>query len=96
MLTLQLTQPRELQLSNGGGDRMQLQLQSGSTATLQLIAPVQVVVTPPPDVADQLPWNVQSLNADMSRPGTYRVEAQGVTISISPSQDTVPLVPWFL
>ena len=94
VLTLQLTQPRQLQLSSGGGDRLQLQLQSG-TATLQLLAPVQVVVTPPPDVADQLLWNGQALKADMSRPGTYRVEAQGVTIAPSPSQDTVPLVPSF-
>ena len=94
VLTLQLTQPRELQLSSGGGDRLQLQLQSG-TATLQLLAPVQVVVIPPPDVADQLLWNGQALKADMSRPGTYRVEAQGVTISPSPAQDIVPVVPSF-
>ena len=94
VLTLQLTQPRQLQLSSGGGDRLQLQLQSG-TATLQLLAPVQVVVTPPPDVADQLLWNGQALKADMSRPGTYRVEAQGVTISPSPAQDIVPVVPSF-
>ena len=94
VLTLQLTQPRQLQLSSGGGDRLQLQLQSG-TATLQLLAPVKVVVTPPPDVADQLLWNGQALKADTSRPGTYRVEAQGVTISPSSSQDTVHLVPSF-
>ena len=94
VLTLQLTQPRQLQLSSGGGDRLQLQLQSG-TATLQLLAPVQVVVIPPPDVADQLLWNGQALKADMSRPGTYRVEAQGVTISPSPAQDIVPVVPSF-
>ena len=94
VLTLQLTQPRQLQLSSGGGDRLQLQLQSG-TATLQLLAPVQVVVTPPLDEADQLRWNGQALKADIGRPGTYRVEAQGVTISPSSSQDTVPLVPSF-
>jgi len=94
VLTLQLTQPRQLQLSSGGGDRLQLQLQAG-TATLQLLAPVQVVVTPPLDEADQLRWNGQALKADIGRPGTYRVEAQGVTISPSSSQDTVPLVPSF-
>ena len=94
VLTLQLTQPRQLQLSSGGGDRLQLQLQSG-TATLQLLAPVQVVVEPPLDEVDQLLWNGQALKADMSRPGTYRVEAQGVTISPPPSQDTVPVVPSF-
>ena len=94
VLTLELTQPRQLQLSSGGGDRLQLQLHSG-TANLQLIAPVQVVVTPPPDELDQLLWNGQALKADMSRLGTYRVEAQGVAISPSSAQDTVPLVPSF-
>jgi len=69
-----LTQPRQLQLSSGGGDRLQLQLQAG-TATLQLLAPVQVVVTPPLDEADQLLWNGRLLQADTTIPGTYRVEA---------------------
>ena len=67
-------------------------MQSG-TATLQLLAPVQVVVTPPPDEVDQLLWNGKALKADMTRPGIYRVEAQGVTISSSPQQETFPLVP---
>ena len=74
MLKLQLTQPRQLQLSSGGGDRFQLQLQAG-TATLLLLAPVQVVVKPPLDEADQLLWNGRMLQADTSRPGLYRVEA---------------------
>ena len=69
-----MTQTRQLQLSSGGGDRLQLQLQSG-TATLQLIAPVQVVVTPPPDDLDQLLWNGQELKAEIIRPGIYLVEA---------------------
>ena len=76
VLTLQLTQPRQLQLSSGGGDRLQLQLQAG-TATLQLLAPVQVVVRPPLDKADQLLWNGRVLQADTTIPGTYRVEAPG-------------------
>ena len=76
VLTLQLTQPRQLQLSSGGGDRLQLQLQAG-TATLQLLAPVQVVVKPPLDEADQLLWNGRMLQADTTRPGMYRVEALG-------------------
>ena len=89
---MQFTQPRELQLSSGGGDRLQLQLQSG-TATLQLFAPVQVVVKPPPAELDKLLWNGQALKADMTRPGTYHVEAQGVTITSSQQQETAPLVP---
>ena len=43
VLTLELTQPRNLQLWSGGSDRLQLLLQCG-TVTLQLLAPVQVVV----------------------------------------------------
>ncbi len=71
-----------------------LQLQSG-TPTLQSIAPLQLVVTPQQADFDQLLWNGQALKAGMSRPGTYRGEAQGVTISSSPAQDTAPIVPSF-
>ena len=74
VLSLKLTQPRQLELASGGGDRLQVQLEAG-TATLQLLAPVQVVIKPPPEKADQLLWNGQVLKADKTRPGTYRVEA---------------------
>ena len=74
VLSLKLTQPRQLQVASGGGDRLQLQLEAG-TATLQLLAPVQMVIKPPPEKADQLLWNGQVLKADKTRPGTYRVEA---------------------
>ena len=74
VLSLKLTQPRQLQVASGGGDRLQVQLEAG-TATLQLLAPVQVVIKPPPEKADQLLWNGQVLKADKTRPGTYRVEA---------------------
>ena len=94
MLTLQFTKPRQLKLSSGGEDRLQLKLQS-TTATLQSIAPVQVVVEPPLDEADLLLWNSQELKADISRACTYRVDAPGVTISPFPSQDTVPIDPSF-
>ena len=89
VLTLQLTQPRQLQLSSGGGDRLQLQLQSG-TATLQLLAPGQVVVTPPLDEADQLRWNGRVLQAETTIPGTYRVEAPGSSRSapLRPQMDS--------
>ena len=69
-----------------------MQLQSGTTTEL-LLVPVQVVVKPSPDELNKLLWNGQALKADISRPGTYRVEAQGVTISPSPAQDTVNIVP---
>ena len=74
VLTFQLSQPRQLALTSGGGDRLQLQLQAGS-ATLQLLAPVQVVIKPPPEEVDQLLWNGQALMAEANRPGTYRVDA---------------------
>ena len=92
MLTLQLTQPRQLQFPYGGGNALQLELQS-STATSQVLAPFQLVVTPPPNVADQSLWNSQAFKADISRLGNYQVEAQGVTNSPSPALETAPLVP---
>ena len=73
VLTLELTQPRELQLPSGGGDRLQLQLQSGTT-TLQLLAPVQVLVEHPLEEADLLLCNGQALKADMTLLSTYCVE----------------------
>ena len=55
-------------------------------ATFQLLAPVQVVVEPPLDEAEQLLWNGQALKADMTRLGTYRVKVRGITITPCPSQ----------
>ena len=74
VLKLELTKPRQLQLTNSDGDRLQLQLQS-DTSTIQLIAPVQVAVEIPLDDCDQLLWNSQALKADMNHPGTYLAEA---------------------
>ena len=58
-----------------------------------MLAPVHLVIKPPPEEVDQLLWNGQALKADMTRPGTYRIEAQGVAISSYPQKETVPLVP---
>ena len=92
VLSLKLTQPRQLQLASGGGDRLQLQLEAG-TATLQLLAPVQVVIKPPPEKADQLLWNGQVLTADKSRPGTYRVEATRAAAPAPLRPQTAPRSP---
>jgi transcriptional regulator with XRE-family HTH domain len=92
VLSLKLTQPRQLQLASGGGDRLQLQLEAG-TATLQLLAPVQVVIQPPPEKADQLLWNGQVLKADKSRPGTYRVEATRAAAPAPLRPQTAPRSP---
>ena len=92
VLSLKLTQPRQLQLASGGGDRLQLQLEAG-TATLQLLAPVQVVIQPPPEKADQLLWNGQVLKADKTRPGTYRVEATRAAAPAPLRPQTAPRSP---
>ena len=92
VLSLKLTQPRQLQLASGGGDRLQLQLEAG-TATLQLLAPVQVVIKPPPEKADQLLWNGQVLTADKTRPGTYRVEATRAAAPAPLRPQTAPRSP---
>ena len=92
VLSLKLTQPRQLELASGGGDRLQLQLEAG-TATLQLLAPVQVVIKPPPEKADQLLWNGQVLTADKTRPGTYRVEATRAAAPAPLRPQTAPRSP---
>ena len=92
VLSLKLTQPRQLQLASGGGDRLQLQLEAG-TATLQLLAPVQMVIKPPPEKADQLLWNGQVLTADKTRPGTYRVEATSSAAPAPLRPQTAPRSP---
>ena len=92
VLTLQLTQPSQLQLFSGGGDRLQLQLEAG-TATLQLLAPVQLVIKPPPGEADQLLWNGKALKAETTRPGTYRVEATRAAAPAPLRPQTAPRSP---
>jgi len=92
VLTFQLSQPRQLALTSGGGDRLQLQLQAGS-ATLQLLAPVQVVIKPPPEEVDQLLWNGQALMAEANRPGTYRVEAARAAAPAPLRPQTAPRSP---
>ena len=92
VLSLKLTQPRQLELASGGGDRLQVQLEAG-TATLQLLAPVQVVIKPPPEKADQLLWNGQVLTADKTRPGTYRVEATRAAAPAPLRPQTAPRSP---
>ena len=72
VLELTLAQPRQLQLSSRGGDRLELKAGVGSL-TLRLQTPVEVRLTPPADAADQLRWNGQPLTVDPDRAGTYRV-----------------------
>ncbi len=70
ILTLQFTQPRHLQLFSDGGDLMQLEMQSG-TATLQVLPPALMVITPTPDDDYQLLKNNQALKTETARPGRY-------------------------
>ena len=53
MLTLELSQQQQLQLSSGDGDQLQPELQNGTSA-FELICPVQVLVRPLPYELDQL------------------------------------------
>lgn len=71
ILVLKLTQPRMLKIESGGGDRSRLSTAQGEL-TLQLQAPVQVDITPPPTAADQISWNGERLKP--AKPGLYRFE----------------------
>ena len=72
VLEVVVAEPRELQLSSGGGDRVQFTASAG-TLTLQLQAPIEVRLDPPAGPGDQVIWNGEPLPVDQQRPGIYRV-----------------------
>ena len=90
VLEVVLAEPRALQLSSGGGDRVQFAASAG-TLTLQLQAPIEVRLDPPAGVGDQVLWNGEPLPADQRRPGIYRVNKLPAPESDRPQ--TAPLVP---
>ena len=73
VLQLVLNVPHQLQIRSEGGDRVQLSVGQGKL-TLQLRAPVEVSMTPPPDAAENVLWNGVSLQQVPKRVGVYRVE----------------------
>jgi len=90
VLEVVVAEPRQLQLSSGGGDRVQFTASAG-TLTLQLQAPIEVRLDPPAGVGDQVLWNGEPLPADQRRPGIYRVNKLPAPESDRPQ--TAPLVP---
>ena len=90
VLEVVVAEPRELQLSSGGGDRVQFTASAG-TLTLQLQAPIEVRLDPPAGVGDQVLWNGQPLPVDQQRPGIYRVNKLPAPVSDRPQ--TAPLDP---
>ena len=90
VLEIVVAEPRALQLSSGGGDRVQFTASAGSL-TLQLQAPVEVRLDPPADAEDQVLWNGEPLPVDQQRPGIYRVNKLPAPESERPQ--TPPLDP---
>ena len=90
VLEVVVAEPRELQLSTGGGDRVQFTASAG-TLMLQLQAPIQVRLDPPAGAGDQVLWNGEPLPVDQERPGIYRVNKLPAPESDRPQ--TAPLVP---
>ncbi len=69
LLVLNLSQPHLVKIKSGGGDRTLLSTAQGKIS-LQLQAPVQLTVQPPPMAADQVLWNGKSPKP--AKPGLYR------------------------
>ena len=90
VLEVVVAEPRELQLSSGGGDRVQFATSAG-TLTLQLMAPIEVRLDPPAGAEDQVLWNGEPLPVDQERPGIYRVNKLPAPESDLPQ--TAPLLP---
>ena len=90
VLEVVVAEPRELQLSSGGGDRVQFTATAGAL-TLQLQAPVEVRLDPPAGAEDQVLWNGEPLPVDQQRPGVYRVNKLPAPESVRPQ--TAPLDP---
>ena len=90
VLEVVVAEPRELQLSSSGGDRVQFATSVG-TLTLQLMAPIEVRLDPPAGAEDQVLWNGEPLPVDQERPGIYRVNKLPAPESDLPQ--TAPLLP---
>jgi len=90
VLEVVVAEPRELQLSSGGGDRVQFTAAVGGL-TLQLQAPIELRLDPPAGAGDQVLWNGEPLPVDQERPGIYRVNKLPAPESDRPQ--TAPLLP---
>ncbi|WP_255445599.1 RodZ family helix-turn-helix domain-containing protein [Synechococcus sp. A15-62] len=90
VLEVVVAEPRALKLSSGGGDRVQFMASAGRL-TLQLQAPIEVLLDPPAGAEDQVLWNGEPLTVDQERPGVYRVNK--LTAPASDRPQTAPLLP---
>ena len=90
VLEVVVAEPRELQLSSGGGYRVQFTA-SASRLMLQLQAPIEVRLDPPAGAGDQVLWNGEPLAVDQEQPGIYRVNKLQAPESDRPQ--TPPLLP---
>ena len=92
ILSLTLTTARQLRVSSGGGERLQLEATAGRM-TLQLEAPVEVAIQPTPTDADRVLWNGQELKPLATKPGVYRVEATRAPAPSTERPQTAPRSP---
>ncbi len=73
VLQLLFNESSQLTINSEGGDRVQLAAGKGEL-TLQLRAPIDLTMTPPPAEIQQVMWNGVPLKQVPKLPGVYRVE----------------------
>ena len=73
VLQLLFNESSQLTIDSEGGDRVQLAAGKGEL-TLQLRAPIELTMTPPPAEIQQVMWNGVPLKQESNLPGVYRVE----------------------
>jgi hypothetical protein len=72
VLQLLFNQPSQLKINSEGGDRVQLAAGQGQL-TLQMRAPIDLTMTPPPEEIQQVKWNGVPLKQVPKFSGVYRV-----------------------
>ena len=70
ILELQLSQPSQLSITSGGGDRLTLNGSQG-TLTLSLVKPFTIKLDPALTKQDRVLWNGAILLPNAAEPGTY-------------------------
>ncbi len=73
VLQLLLNEPSQLKIYSEGGDRVELEVGKGQL-TLQLRAPINLIIAPPPEDGKQVMWNGVPLQQVAKLAGVYRVE----------------------
>ena len=73
VLQLLLNEPSQLKIHSEGGDWVQLEAGKGQL-TLQLRAPINLTITPPPAESEQVMWNGVPLQQVAKLAGVYRVK----------------------